>query len=511
MKSSTSAPPRFFVGGKRKPAQDRYFKEVLLRAGWEEGNDHNWDSCWFTGMPSPAFFDRLKPGMSINHIPGNNRLTIKSLLASTVSDAKNRLLEQGDGTAASHLDFVPQTFCMPEDHAAFLETAAAHPERRWILKPKNASKGKGISLVTDPAQVPKHEKWLVQEYIRNPHLYNGHKYVLRLYVLIASLDPLRMYLFHEGSMKLTSVPYDAENFDNIYSHLTNPDINVKNDQSEHPVVFLSFADYRSWLREQDIDDQALFQRIERMITLTVIAAHGKMRERLERIKGYPSGCHELLGIDCLIDANLKPWIMECNLSPSLDICAESGYGLEAESQTKRALVGDSLQLLGIPDRLPRSPAPEEKNPFQTILNLAREEAERSGGYKRLFPDENAIQWLRYFPFPRFNEVLLSEAVTGETHLPRKLRPHHVREHIEGTELTLIDQRDQKSYRLNATAAWIWLQAADGAGPEEISQAWLDQLRREAGETPPPEAVRKQVWDLLADWVKRGFLRSSVEG
>ncbi|MEX2606707.1 MAG: hypothetical protein WD708_05115 [Kiritimatiellia bacterium] len=62
----------------------------------------------------------------------------------------------------------------------------------------------------------------------------------------------------------------------------------------------------------------------------------------------------------------------------------------------------------------------------------------------------------------------------------------------------------------ATAAWMWLQAADGAGPVEISQAWLDQFR-DTGESPPPNAVRKQVWDLLADGVARGFLRSGVEG
>jgi len=39
---------------------------------------------------------------------------------------------------------------------------------------------------------------LVSEYICNPHLINNFKYDLRIYVLVTSYDPLKIYMFKEG-------------------------------------------------------------------------------------------------------------------------------------------------------------------------------------------------------------------------------------------------------------------------------------------------------------------------
>ena len=39
---------------------------------------------------------------------------------------------------------------------------------------------------------------LISEYIANPHLINGFKYDLRIYVLVTCYDPLRIYIFNEG-------------------------------------------------------------------------------------------------------------------------------------------------------------------------------------------------------------------------------------------------------------------------------------------------------------------------
>jgi hypothetical protein len=70
---------------------------------------------------------------------------------------------------------------------------------------------------------------VVQKYIPNPLLLNGHKFDLRLYVLVVCVDPLRVYLYKEGMARLATEPYNSEgDFENQYVHLTNYAINKTN-------------------------------------------------------------------------------------------------------------------------------------------------------------------------------------------------------------------------------------------------------------------------------------------
>ena len=53
-------------------------------------------------------------------------------------------------------------------------------------------------------------------------------------------------------------------------------------------------------------------------------------------------CFELYGFDILIDSDLKPWLLEVNLSPSLNC------DTPIDMKIKSALLCDLLNLIGIP-------------------------------------------------------------------------------------------------------------------------------------------------------------------
>ena len=68
---------------------------------------------------------------------------------------------------------------------------------------------------------------LVSEYIANPHLINGYKYDLRIYVLVTSYDPLRIYMFKEGLTRFATYEYNTKqkNIKKRFIHLTNFSVN----------------------------------------------------------------------------------------------------------------------------------------------------------------------------------------------------------------------------------------------------------------------------------------------
>jgi len=71
----------------------------------------------------------------------------------------------------------------------------------------------------------------VSKYITNPLLINGLKFDLRIYVLITSIDPWRIYVYHEGLARFASEPYASQTSkQNKFAHLTNYSINKKNDK-----------------------------------------------------------------------------------------------------------------------------------------------------------------------------------------------------------------------------------------------------------------------------------------
>lgn len=494
---------KYWLGHKKPGKQDEFFIESLDKKLWSAGSKDDWDACWSTNMPNPDQFKKLDANKTINHIPGNSALTIKSSLYKTLNKAK--LAVQGLPQERRY-QFFPMTYSMPEEYFDFQQAAAQNPDSMWIQKPRNMSRGRGIEMVQHPETVPLSNEWIIQRYLDKPHLWDGFKYVLRCYVLVTSIEPLRFYWYHEGSAKLTSEKFDLTDLDNPYRHLTNPDINENNSDAEVPVTFHSFRVYKEWLRSQNIDVEKLFAGIEDLIGISVIAAREKMREQSQSYGVDTQGAYELLGLDCVIDSELKPWILECNLSPSLDICSTDEAQGKEEIQTKKGMVAEIVHMLGLNDIDQSTLSQSEKT---------HRELSRAKGFQCVFPTKDANNYLHCFPVPRAADVnsLPKDFAIDYTQL--SLQSNSRTEAVFDDSLALLahDPMNRTSAYItpNELASWIWLQNADAKKPNDIAQE-LTQMFGSATDLDSTQEQTtlwsSQVWDMLADWSQANLFNQS---
>ncbi|VDM98596.1 unnamed protein product [Thelazia callipaeda] len=96
------------------------------------------------------------------------------------------------------------------------------------------------------------------------------------------------------------------------------------------------------LQSSGIDTNLLMVRVEDVILKALFSVQGQIAAACKNVVPYSKCCFELFGFDVLIDASLKPWLLEVNLSPSLT--CDSPLDL----QLKSSLVCDVLTLAAIP-------------------------------------------------------------------------------------------------------------------------------------------------------------------
>lgn len=85
----------------------------------------------------------------------------------------------------------------------------------------------------------------------------------------------------------------------------------------------------------------LWSRIYDLIIKTILCGENYVVTNMKKSGCHRTNCYELLGFDVLIDSDLKPWLLEVNISSSmatdapLDLCIKS------------TLVVDTFNLVGI--------------------------------------------------------------------------------------------------------------------------------------------------------------------
>jgi tubulin polyglutamylase TTLL1 len=208
---------------------------------------------------------------------------------------------------------------LPGDYNIFLDEFKRNPSV-WILKPNARSQGSGIVIVNKLAQIKKwaakvmancsgggRDSYLASRYVENPLLIGGKKFDLRLYVLVTSYRPLKVYFCRNGFARFCNVKYSADlsDLDNPYVHLTNVAIQKKgsdyNDKHGNKFHIRNLRLHLEATRGHAATSR-LFDDIENIILQSLKAVQNVMINDRH--------CFECYGFDILIDADLKPWLLE---------------------------------------------------------------------------------------------------------------------------------------------------------------------------------------------------------
>jgi hypothetical protein len=287
--------------------------------------------------------------------------------------------------------FYPETYLLPNERDQLRDAIESSPV--WIQKPAGGARGGGIKLLKDFPRVPPTRRVVVQKYVANPLLIKGRKFDLRFYVAVTSLDPLRIYMYDNGIVRIATQPYEENvaNLDVLTAHLTNMSINkdaegfrqTEKIEADGTGNKWSHRPFWTWLETQGFDVDAIRGKIEDAIVQIVLAARTTLLEQPNHRNAF-----ELFGFDIMIDAEQNVYVLEGNVSPAL------GTASAIDQTIKTPLVVDFFNLALVPKRgevmrkvdalMMATGGSQKAKDFIAAWEFEVAET-RLGGFKRLFP------------------------------------------------------------------------------------------------------------------------------
>lgn len=344
-------------------------RETVIRSGFklikEKTKTKKWLGTWCKHIKSVDFSLLNYDYNKVNHFPGSFHLGRKDKLWFNLQE---KSLKFGEAVFS---DFHPATYVLPQDVKLLRRTWISSNGDDWkmILKPPASARGNGITVINKWSQIPKSARMkkrhynkpvlIAQEYISNPCLlFNQSKFDLRVYVLVTSFNPLRIYIYEDGLVRFASEKYTSnqESLSDPFVHLTNYSINKTNESYKsnnepgskkgHKWTMNTLWKYLNEMNFPEVNVESIKAKINDMIIKTLISCEDQINKLVKKHLRSRYTCFELLGFDIMIDCNFKPWLLEVNISPSLR--SESSL----DSSVKGKLIKDMLNIVGY--RLPSS-------------------------------------------------------------------------------------------------------------------------------------------------------------
>jgi hypothetical protein len=229
----------FFYDGKK-------ISQPIARAyrsrGWTQVDEPSQAQWIYTYDTNKSWGESLRPWQRFNMLPEYQKWNSKGAFAYYYK--KFERAHPGRGPS----QYVPETYMLSEseedakDFQINLDRGGA--KYPWVLKAGLVNQGKGITMMapnsgellalpgkalsiiqknkdggSEDDEVEEWEDMIVQKYICNEMTWGRRKFDVRMYWLVASLDPL-IVLYHDGYVRIGNSDYSEEDFSDTRAHLT---------------------------------------------------------------------------------------------------------------------------------------------------------------------------------------------------------------------------------------------------------------------------------------------------
>jgi len=227
-------------------------------------------------------------------------------------------------------------YVLPHEYS---KAKAALMQGTWVLKPACLSNAESIRIMTaaDSASLPEQGRWVLQRHVDRPLLLRGHKFDIRLYLVVRAIRPLRAYIHTAGLVRFASEPYRDDGTWVRAQHFTA--------MYPQPQQLHDLRDVRAlwpYLRQQHgLNTSNVWEQIKARLRIILHAAHTNltMRDRPQR------ECLKLYGLDVMLSSaersgRATACVLEINKSPDMHMYHPEDYDI------KGAVMRDLVSLTG---------------------------------------------------------------------------------------------------------------------------------------------------------------------
>lgn len=287
-------------------------------------------------------------GQSYNHIPGHGGIVRKDLLTKYSAMWLDKLKESEKCKA--QLNYFPEGYRMYVRNECLqffkimnskkYEQNKKHTPIQYMMKAGyGVHRGVGVEILDLELEKKLREQYdngskcgeisqnlIAQKYIADPILYKGHKFDFRMYMLVSSVNPMKIY-YHDGFLRVSLEKYDKTSLQENM-HKTNTELSKKiikdcdkYGKKHNNMTAEEMRDFQMQTLEQLADH--LYQTgqvkdpnwLENYLRPEFKRSYLAAAKMIEERYYKSSDVFEMYGVDLIMDKDFRLYIIEVNASP----------------------------------------------------------------------------------------------------------------------------------------------------------------------------------------------------